>query len=203
MNHPSEQEWMGFLYGEVAPERRRELGGHLAQCGACAEQLKSWRAGMTALDEWNLPKLRRAPNQWQPVVKWAAAAAVVLCIGFALGRQTAASPAEVAALKSSVAELADTIQRERELNQSNIVAVATASAADVLSTYADLDEERRSQDQQVFAAALRSVDLRLTQLRTELETVAVNTEDSFKQTQENLTRLALVATDQTRMNPIP
>jgi hypothetical protein len=207
VNHPSAAEWMDFLYGELAPERRRELGAHLAKCACCIEQVKSWRAGMTALDEWSLPAMRRAPNQWQPVLKWAAAAAVVLCVGFALGRQTAPAAQELAALKSSVAQLAETMERERLLNASNAAAAATESAnsatAQFLSEYAELDEARRAEDRQSMTVALRAFEMRLTRLRTELETVAVNTEDGFQLTQVGLTRLALAASDGNKSNQIP
>ncbi len=207
VKHPSAEEWMDFLYGELAPERRRELGVHLSQCAACAGQVKTWRTGMTALDEWTLPAMRRAPSQWQPVLKWAAAAAVVLCLGFALGRQTSPAAKEVAALKSSVVQLAETMERERLLNASNAVAAATESANSttdqLLSDYAELNEARRAEDRQTFAAALHTFDLRLARLRTELETVAVNTEDGFQQTQVGLTSLALTASDGNKSNPIP
>jgi hypothetical protein len=198
VNHPSAEEWMGYLYEELPPERKRELHAHLAQCGDCGRQVQQWRAGMAALDEWPLPQLPRLQKRaaWQPVtlMQWAAAAAVVLMAGFAIGRQTSSAAGEVAALKSSVAQLAGRIENERAFNASNAVATASTVASEgtmrLLTEYARLDDERRTDDRQKVALALREMDSRLLKLRTELETVAVNTETGFRQTKEGLTTLA-------------
>jgi uncharacterized membrane protein YvbJ len=193
VNHPGAEEWMDFLYGELPPERRRELGVHLSQCTVCAAQVKNWRTGMTALDDWTLPAIPRAPLQWQPVLKWAAAAAILLVIGFALGRQNSSVARDVADLKTSVAQL----QNDRALNTANTVAAATDAAnkefARLLTDYAKQDGERRAEDRRTFALALSELDSRLVKLRAELETVAVNTQDGFYQTQQGLTELVSIA----------
>ncbi len=187
MNHPSAEEWMGYLYHELAPERKRELHAHLAQCGDCGRQLHQWRAGLAALDDWKLPALTPAPPRWQPVIllKWAAAAAIVLGAGVAIGRQSSTAAGEVAALKTSVTLLTQRVEDER----------ATASAAReqtlrLLAEYARLDEARRSEDREAVEVALTEMDSRLFKLRTALETVAVNTATGFRQTKAGLTTLA-------------
>jgi hypothetical protein len=195
---------MAFLYHEVAPEQKRELQSHLAQCPTCAEQVKGWRAGMMALDEWSLPALRRAPRRWQPMVKWAAAAAVVLAVGFAVGRQISTSASELAALKTSVAQLTETVERDRQLNTMNAAATANAEVLRLLDEYARLDENGRAEDRKTVALALQNFESRLARLRAELETVAVNTQDSFQQTQEGLARLvSMNAVDETKSNQTP
>jgi anti-sigma factor RsiW len=210
LNHPSATEWMEFLYGELAPERKRELKSHLNQCAACAEQVTNWRASMSALDEWTLPARHRVRRERQPVLilKWAIAAVVVVGVGFALGRQASPAAGELAALKASVAQLTATMEHERGINASNAVvaatAVANAEALRLLSDYAKLNEARRAEDQQAAAVALRAFEARLARLRAELETVAVNTEDGFQQTQAGLSRLAfLAASDATKPNQLP
>jgi hypothetical protein len=184
VNHPSTQEWMGYLYDEIAPERKRELHAHLAQCGDCGRQLHQWRTGTVALDEWKLPAPRRKTLLQQPVtmIKWAAAAAVVLCVGIAVGRQSSRAAGEVAELKTSVAQLTQKIESDR--------AAANDQSLRMLADYAKLDDERRAEEHRTFVAALREMDSRLLKLRTELETVAVNTETGFRQTKEGLTTLA-------------
>jgi hypothetical protein len=184
VNHPSAEEWMGYLYDEVAPERKRELHAHLAQCGDCGRQLQQWRAGMMALDDWKLPTTRRKVSVPQPatMLKWAATAAVVLVAGFAIGRQTSSAAGEVAELKASVAQLTQKIENER--------ATAGEQSLRMFAEYAKLDDERRKEDRRTFAVALHEMDSRLLKLRTELETVAVNTETGFRQTKEGLTTLA-------------
>jgi hypothetical protein len=204
VNHPSATEWMTFLYEEVAPQQKRELQAHLVQCAACAEQVKGWRAGMTILDEWSLPTLRRAPRRWQPTVKWAAAAALVLSVGFAVGRQTSTATSDLAVLKTSVAQLTETVERDRHFNTINAAATANAEAMRLLAEYARLDEDGRAEDRKTVALALQEFESRLARLRAELETVAVNTEDGFQQTQEGLTRLvSLNAADENKSNRTP
>lgn len=199
VKHPEAAEWMAFLYAEVAPERRCELEDHLAHCADCSAQVKTWRASGKALDEWQLPAMQRtssaaraASRPWWPALKWAAAA-LVLGLGFAFGRQTSPNTADLAALKMSVAQLADAVQRERDASLSNTVSVATAAANTeairLLSEYAQVEAEGRNADKQAVSLALRNFESRLARLRAELETVALNTENGFEQTHENLTRL--------------
>jgi hypothetical protein len=86
------------------------------------------------------------------------------------------------------------VQRERGLNLTNSVSVATVAAnaetLRLLSGYSQMQAEQQSTDQQAIALAMRNFETRLGRLRTELETVALNTETGFEQTRENLTRLA-------------
>ena len=183
VNHPSAEEWMGYLYDEIAPERKRELHAHLAQCGDCGRQLHQWRAGITALDEWKVPAQRRKASVSQPAIllKWAVAAAVVLMAGFAIGRQTSGAAGEVAELKASVGQLTQRMENDRVANEETLR---------FLAAYAKAGEQSRVEDRQTFGLALREMDSRLLKFRTELETVAVNTETGFRQTKEGLTTLA-------------
>jgi negative regulator of sigma E activity len=194
VNHPDATEWMAFLYGEVAPERKRALDKHLVECSVCTKQVSAWRSGMSALDDWKIPVTRATTSWAMPVLKWAAAAAVVLCVGFVLGRQTSSANAELVELKTSVAQLADTLKRQQGEQLTNTVTLATAAANTetlrLLSGYSQLQAEQRYSDQQAIGTTLRSFETRLSRLRTELETVALNTENGFEQTHDNLTRLA-------------
>ena len=105
VNHPEAGEWMSFLYGELGVRRKRELEAHAAQCAECAAQLRDWRGATNALNAWTLPMKRPLASQWQPMAKWAAAAAVVLGLGFFSGRLTANTSSELNRLKQSVAQL--------------------------------------------------------------------------------------------------
>jgi len=119
---------------------------------------------MKALEDWPLPAKRHVRRQLAPALKWAAAAAVVLAIGFSLGRQTSSARGEVAALKTSVADLAAMVQREHNFNLSNTVAIAATANTEtlrLLGDYARLQQEQRATDQEVVKTALRSFDLRL------------------------------------------
>jgi hypothetical protein len=189
VNHPAEAEWMAYLYNEIAPERKRELHAHLKQCNQCSKHMAGWRAGMSALDDWKLPAVRPAIRSWQPTIalKWAAAAVVMLSVGFTVGRQNSHASREVAELKNSIQQLASTVQSVRET-------AANQELAQSFADYARLNDESRAEDRQKLALALRDIDLRLLRLRGEIETVAVNTESGFEQTRDGLTQLATIAT---------
>ena len=191
LNHPNAAEWMEFLYGEVAGERKRELSAHLAQCPECSRRTDFWRQSMAALDDWKLPTPEQTRPRWQPVsmFRWAAAAAVVLLAGFAIGRQTSSAASEIAALKNSVSQLAQKVE-EAEANETVVTSLISQQVASLLSQYAKLNDEQRTQDRKTVALALREMEARVVKLRSELETVAVNTESGFRQTQEGLTQLA-------------
>jgi hypothetical protein len=198
VNHPSAAEWMAYLYDEVAPERRRELHAHLAQCAACAGQLNQWRAGMVALEDWKLPAAPRKASAWQraTAIKWAAAAGVVLCIGVGMGRVSSSNTREVAELKTAVAQLTRKVDKPASNTSDSSIAFTRQTRDELirlLADYSKLNEERRTEDRRVVGLSLREMDLRLGKLRTELETVALNTESGFQQTKEGLTTLASYA----------
>jgi hypothetical protein len=193
LSHPDAAEWMAFLYGETAALRRRGLGAHLAHCQACSAQVKAWRASLRDLDEWVLPVSGRAARPWLPVLRWAAAAAVVLGVGVWLGRQVPPSTGDVAALKTSVAQLSEAVQRGRESDAPAIVATATTAAnvetLRLLAQYSSLQDNQRAADQQALKLTLDTFGVRLATLRNELETVAVNTEGGFQLTRQNMAQL--------------
>lgn len=152
---------MAYLYDEIAPERKHKLLAHLSRCADCGQQLDRWRCGMAALDGWQLPAMRGGSRQWQPgtILKWAVAVVVVLGVGFALGRQTSSAANEVAALKVSVSQLAERVERERAL-EATAAAVVSEGLVLMLSDYAKLDDERHAEERRTVALGLRDIDSR-------------------------------------------
>jgi hypothetical protein len=179
LNHPEAAAWMSFLYDEVPAAKRRELEAHLAQCPACAAQVKAWREGMNSLDGWTMPARRPARPALVPLVRWAAAAALILALGIALGRQTSRNTAEIAALRSSVAELTSLVQHQSESSVTNGTAAAKAETARLLADFTRLQDVQRVEDQ-------NAVNLRLHALDDRIETVALNTQSGFEQTHQVL-----------------
>jgi hypothetical protein len=41
MKHPSPEELMSWIYGEVTPQARRQLGAHVEACAECREQVET------------------------------------------------------------------------------------------------------------------------------------------------------------------
>jgi hypothetical protein len=203
--HPAREEWMAYLYEEIDSQRQVALREHLRTCSACREQVAGWEGMRQSLDKWKAaPPVRKRrvpvqlPRRWQLPWRWAAAAAFVLFLGFLAGWGTGAGRAGGpsaewtenfrAALK---AELKEELQAEGVVgSNSDIRAAARAELEEWLAEYHAL---RQVQDQ-AFIHALDELEARhdaqLTQLRRELETVALVTEETFRQAQWRITQLA-------------
>jgi anti-sigma factor RsiW len=196
VNHPSQGEWVAFLYGEVPSKTKRDLQAHLDACPACSAQVESWRSSMSALDTWRLPARRSAPtaNVLVPIFKWAAAAAAVLVVGFLLGRHSSSTASEIAELKSSVAQLTDLVQSQSAVTLTNSIAasttIANAETVRLLAEYSRAQQDQRTTDRQSVKLALGTLNDRLNRIYDDLETVAFNTESGFQETHENITRVA-------------
>jgi len=194
VKHPTNEEWMAYLYGESPAARHVELKAHAASCAECGHKVQGWRATMTTLDKSVLPKRRPAPTVSVQWAQWAVAAAIVLFVGFLAGRFTNTSSAEVASLKNSLAQLSSQLETERSTAASNLVATATSAATEeatrLMEEYSHRASAQQAEDQQSVALALKAFDFRLDKLNAELTTVAVNTQSGFKKTQENLIALA-------------
>jgi hypothetical protein len=189
MNHPEPAEWMELLYGESTGSRKKELEAHLAKCAHCAEQIKDWQGGARSLDAWVLPETRSAQPWVAPAVKWAAAAALVLLLGFLAGRVSGGNHAELAALKNSIAQLSEQVEKSNAatLNAANDETVR------LLAAYTRVQDARQSADKEALGLALADFRTRLTRLRAELETVAVNTETGFQETHDSLDRVVAIS----------
>jgi hypothetical protein len=191
---------MAFLYGETAAKTKRELQAHLDACPACAAQVKAWRASMTALDSWKLPRRRATTVVLLPVAKWAAAVAVLILLGFLLGRRGTPSAAEIADLKASVAQLNQMVQNQSASTVSNSLTAATDQATKLLAEYSRSQEEQRMADQAALNLAIRGIQARINRLDSDLDTVAANTESGFEQTHENIARVVSHSIASTKPN---
>jgi anti-sigma factor RsiW len=182
MNHPTHEEWMSHLYGELPPPRRSELDAHLAQCAECRATIAQWRATTQQLDTWKLPAMPPAqpePRSVLPVLKWAAAAAVVFALGFL------AAPAQPTPVATDTGTVRREVQRQvRKEVETQMAAFAEAYAA------------RQATDRQALVDILRKVEAErladYTALRKDLETVAVVAENQLDYTQQQLGQLASV-----------
>ena len=186
MNHPNREALLDFLDQELTPERQTEILGHLTGCAVCRAQVESWRAVRSELAVWQIADKPLASTRPQPrqfaeppwmFLKLAAAAVVMISVGFGLARWSAPAPVvDTAALRSAVV---------RELRE-ELRAELTRFASD------------QSLRQQEYQAALTKTLGRLeaqrlvdyASLRKDVETVAVHAEDGFQTTRQNLVRLA-------------
>jgi hypothetical protein len=188
MKHPANEDWMDWLYGEASTEQRAVLDGHLRECRECAGRVAAWRSTGLTLDQWKLASARPAPRAWGAPLKWAAAAALILGLGFGVGRWSGPGATEMRAMRVAMErEFKDQLQAMRIEVESQILTEALAqnslATQQLLESYAQAQEEKRVADLQSVAAAIQNVDARRrldhASLRNALETMAVETEDSL------------------------
>ena len=105
MNHPEPEKWMSYLYGELGEPEQKDLTGHLEGCSDCQAQVKSWQATMIQLDRWKVPSIthsRGAYRTWFKVVRWSAAAVIVLTAGVLAGWVGASKSVDPEALRQDL-----------------------------------------------------------------------------------------------------
>ena len=205
---------MEFLYDEMDRAAKGAFQQHLAVCAECAQRKAEWQGTVRALDEWKvrLPERHRLAKNWAPVVKWAAAAAVLATTAFATGRMSRPE-LDVAALREEIAkpiqeslerQLATRWQAEQEAlraeqtairaERERALAAAVAASAQQVEQLARTVAALREEDRQVVYASLKQLEAQqmaeYRKLRQSLETVAVLTDQSLKDAQRKLVQLA-------------
>jgi anti-sigma factor RsiW len=184
MKHPNRDEWVPFVFGEASPETVHTLNEHLARCPECRTQVETWRRTLKRLDAWELPAPRRTGLLSRPLVAWAAAAAIVLGIGFALGRLAPASPdpKKMARLEAAIQASANALASL----EARINAARQADSAQLATEVASLLEAQQDEDRAVTEALLAKFLV----LRKDLETVATVADEQLQDTQLKLLQLA-------------
>jgi hypothetical protein len=182
MNHPNHEELAEGLYGELAPERQRELDRHLADCADCRARVESWRALRRELGTWTISERRpaAAPGwRYERAVRWAAAAAALFVAGFGLARWTAPRPDTASLRTALVQELRGDLRNE-------------------WGRFAAEQDRRQEQFQQTLTTTLGRLEARrltdYADLRRDMETMAVHAEDELLTTRQSLNRLAALET---------
>lgn len=168
MKHPQQEAWIEYLYGESAEPQRIELDLHLQKCAECRSRIDGWRKTLGNLDATTKPLGQ--PVSGPKPVRWqlGAAAVILLLIGIAVGRFSVSTDA----LRSEIVA---------ELNQ---------GMEDQLSTLANQIQTARLEDREVTLQLLEEFELRRvageSQMRRELETVAVNTQTRLQVSEHQL-----------------
>lgn len=144
MNHPKPEEWVPYLYGEARPDVRRHLKAHLQECHECREEIQNWKRSLSQLDAWKVPAIRRPNDLFAPLLRLAAAAVVLLSVGFGVGRLTAANATAEKVRASIEPELRQELRQQmaqlvrEEVNRSlpSTLAVANEQADKIAATWA-------------------------------------------------------------------
>ena len=105
LKHPTEQEWMEYLYNEMGSAEKSALETHVKGCPPCSEKREGLQGTQRSLDQWEVvvPPKHQLTATWQPVVKWAAAAVLLVSTAFATGRMSR-PPVDVEALQARIAK---------------------------------------------------------------------------------------------------
>ena len=204
MNHPERETWIPYLFGEANSKQQRELEIHLLECGECREQLEQWRKSLHRLDEWRLPEEQLPARRFQPfapLMKLAAAAAIVLCVGYAIGH--ASAKPDIAKLRAA---LEPALQKEMGQRMDEMLAAKLKAQTDLVMEAAmkHADEvgqvaaralaDARNEDRQTILAAFEKFDNQratdLLSLKKQLDTLAVNTDLGFSETQQRFAQFA-------------
>jgi len=180
-HHPQREEWMGFVYGEVSRQEKSVLTAHLNECSLCRAEVELWQNAMHALDEGKTATFYPRVLTHQLWLKWGIAAAVILFIGFGVGRfaSAAADRKLRASLKSELREeLLTELKQEQGAQLTNLAVETENRAAENKAIFTMLGKMQAAHDAD------------LVWLREHLETVALNTQNSLQYEQQQIVSLA-------------
>lgn len=227
MTHPTNEEWLPYLDGEASKETHARLSAHLKQCPACAEQVAVWRRTIEMLQKLPAPAEQPVRRVWRtPALKWASAAALVLCVGFGLGRLTAPSAATLKpeALAQMRQELRTDLlgalapgeqpprnKFEKALRanfETALVRAVNSASAEQRKSFQDAlqkAQDKQEENQRAFLVFLQNVQQQhaadFLALRKDLETAVSAADDDLKLNSRRLTELA--ATVFAKSNSVP
>ena len=142
--HLTDEQRLAYLEGRASTE----TAAHVKDCATCAAEIQSWRRTIQRLEdlEWPARVPRRAAT-YSPMLKWALAASMVLCVGFSLGRFTGPNAAEIqAAVKADLArdletKLASLQKQDGKTDFTPILAALTELRAQQNANYISLRKD--------------------------------------------------------------
>jgi len=187
MKHPEREEWIPFIFGEADAGQKRQLESHLDDCAECRDEIQSWKRSLGRLDSWELPPVAKKRANFAPLVKWAAAAAVMLCVGFAIGRITAA--------QMDVEKVRAAVERDLRGQLARIARdEATKTTSLAIKALSEETEGKRAADKAVIFAVLDRLETQHTTdcltLKKELDTLAINADAGLRQAEEQFVQFA-------------
>src|SRR2546425_3497348 len=203
MNHPTREEWMSYLYDELTAEEHSSLAAHLAVCPDCKTRVSDWRTARTNLDAWQLPARPARVLLQRPLVRWAAAAALMIGIGFGVGRFATPATANAGKIRAAIEpeirqqlrqEFTQLLRDELDKTASATLAASGEQTKHWVEDYAQALETKRSEDNQAIRAALNKLESQLladvVSIKKDVDTVAVLTDAGLRRARQELFQLA-------------
>ena len=214
---------MEYLYGEMQSAEKKTLEAHVKGCAPCRAAKSEFTGTMETLDEWQvqLPakhSLADARSRFQPVVKWAAAAALLVTTAFAAGRFSRpdldALQAQISAQVES--KLKTQLEAPLQLRIAEEMEVATERAAREVKSKVELEMaarlneiSMRAQADAVLAAEeqIEQLSISLAALREEdrqvmmsaLKTLETQWLTHFRDFREDLETVAVYSDESRRL----
>jgi anti-sigma factor RsiW len=201
MNHPTREEWVPYLFGETKSDARRQLNAHLKDCPDCRQEIENWKMSLGLLDAWKLPPVPGPAPSFAPLLNWAVAAAVVLLVGFGIGRLTA--KADVQKVRAAIEpelrreltqEFARLTREEINKSASSTLAAAAQQTEQAMAVLGKEIEDARAEDNRAIYAAMDKLEsdsfTQFVSLKKDVDTVAVNTDAGLRNAAQELVQLA-------------
>ena len=194
---------MSYLYDELTAEEQSSLAAHLAVCPDCKTRVNDWRAARRNLDGWQLPaRQARLPLQG-PLMRWGAAAALMIGIGFGVGRFATLATANAGRIRAAIEpeirqqlrqEFTQLLRDELDKAASATLAASGEQTKHWVEDYAQALETKRTEDRRAILAALNKLESQrradFVSLKQDVDTVAVLTDASLRRAQQQLVQLA-------------
>lgn len=193
--HPSPSQWLGWLYDECPRREQARLERHLEACAECRGRVNRWRAVMRDLNIGALPKSQPTLTGWMPALKWAAAALLVLGIGFGLGWLVHSPDREFAAWRRQLQAEWRADFRQAAARLQTDLEISRKTAVDELANRV-LDDSRQSLEQYLRQFARGYESLRQTEsglLWTRLQALEDRRADDYSALRKDLETLAVTA----------
>jgi hypothetical protein len=203
MNHPTREEWMSYLYDELTAEEHSGLAAHLAVCPDCKSRLSDWRAARRNLDAWQLPLRPARVALQRPLLRWAAAAVLMIGIGFGVGRFATPATANAGKIRAAIEpeirqqllqELTQLLRTELDKTASATLAASGEQAKHWVEDYAQALEAKRAEESRAIYADLSRLERQrladFVSLKKDVDTVAVLTDAGLRRAQQQLVQLA-------------
>lgn len=201
MNHPTSEEWALFVSQEMPSQESHALSDHLRDCPACTADVAALQRSRKRLIDWQFPEPRRMPGYWAaPMIKWGIAAAVILGVGFGLGRLLPTSGRGMATMRAEIeasarAMLAEDLRKALdEAQEQSKEALAsmearlgetsdeqmTRAVRNVVAAVTSVREEDRAATRALIEELRRQHETEIRQVRADLETVATHADDELR-----------------------
>jgi electron transfer flavoprotein alpha subunit len=209
MNHPTNDNWVSYLYDEATAEQRANLTAHLRACPECRAKVDEWQSARKGLDAWRVRTARRTARAAdrgaglvQPLLKWAAAAVIMVGMGFIAGRLAQAS-VDVEKVRAAIEpelrqqlrqELAQMMRDELDQAASALLTAAGTQTRELLGEYARTQDASRAEDTGAILDAIEKLEAQrladFISLKKDLDTVAVYTDAGLRQAARQMVQLA-------------